>query len=335
MNLKNDLDGMRRVVQSIEDKAVRDVLTAQKKQLDATRAEIALLYERYGDADGVLTMPEVQKYDRLTKTEKAILVAFVAAAVYQTRITEKALTDIYTTSYYRTGYAVEKGLGVNTGFAKLTDRLLDTVWKNDLDRIGWPYRTKQNAMLGARQVQAELASGLRQGKSYTEIARAVKDITGKKAWEAERIVRTEAHRIREEATWSAYDEAEKHGVEGTRTWVSTLDDRTRDMHQDMDGREATIITDTRLDGEEKYLFQLPDGAIGYPGNTGEAHHDINCRCDTAFIIEGFAPQTRRARFTDAEYAERKAAAGEGELVPRSEVIANMSYHEWARMKGIE
>jgi hypothetical protein len=106
------------------------------------------------------------------------------------------------------------------------------------------------------------------------------------------------------------------------------------MHQDMDQREATIITDTRIDGEDKYLFQLPDGAVGYPGNTGEAHHDINCRCDTEFRVEGFKPQTRRARFTDEEYAQRKAAAGEGEIVPRSEVIANMSYHEWAQMKGI-
>jgi hypothetical protein len=280
-------------------------------------------------------MGEVQKYGRLDKTEKAIIAALLAAAAASTRTTKKALTDIYTTSYYATGYALETAVGANTGFSGLTDRAVANVWMNDFDRIGWPYRNRQNAMYAARQIQSAVASGIRQGQSYTEIAREVKEITGKKAWEAERIVRTEAHRVKEEATWAAYDEAEKHGIEGRRIWIATLDDATRDMHQDMDQREATIITDTRTDGEDKYLFELPDGAIGYPGNTGEAHHDINCRCDTIFEIEGFEPQTRRARLTDEEYAERKAAAGPGELVPRSEEIANMSYHEWAQMKGIE
>jgi len=335
MSRRFSLRDMRWFAQRIENRAARDVLKVYSTQLNIIRAEIALLYERYADSTGLLPMAEVQKYNRLSNTEKAILAAMSVAAIKQVSITKKALTEIYVNSYYRTGYAVDVMVGANTGSAKLTDKLIATVWKNDLDRIGWPYRTKQQAMLGARQIQAALASGLRQGKSYTQIAKEVARITGKTAWQAERIVRTEAHRIREEATWKAYDEAENMGVKGTRIWLSTLDDRTRDMHQDMDQREATIITDTRTDGEDRYLFQLPDGAIGYPGNTGEAHHDINCRCDTRYDIEGFTPQTRRAKLTDAEYAERKAAAGEGELVPRSEVISNMSYHEWAQMKGIE
>jgi len=336
MSLQSNLKRPRRITQQIENRAARDVLRVYREQLDTIRAEVGLLFERYADSDGVLIMADVQKYDRLTKTEKAIAAALTVAAVKQTRITKEALTEIYVTSYYRTGYAFDVAVGANTGFGKVVDKRLDkAIWNKDLDRIGWPYRSKQNAMLGSRQIQSELASGLRQGKSYTEIAREVKKISGKKAWEAERIVRTEAHRIREEATWDAYDEAESNGIEGRRIWVSTLDEATRDMHADMDQREATIITDTRLDGEDKYLFQLPDGAVGYPGNTGEAHHDINCRCDTIFEIDDYKPQTRRARLTDAEYAERKAAAGPGELVPRSEEISNMSYHEWARMKGLE
>ena len=327
MNLWEKIKKGERDADRIENAGVQKVTLEHKKALSDIRGEVALLYENYADKDGIIPPGEVQKYNRLDKTESNIKKIIAGLVLVQIAQTKKTTGLAYAQSYYRTAHAVETAVGANLGYKELEKAVAHNVWKRAGTTIQFDDRIREQAVSHLRRVSEAIERGIQQGRPYTKTAKEIKEIMGNKAWEAERIVRTESHRVKVVARHEALTEAEKEGVVMTRKWLSALDERTRDMHRSMDGRSAEII-----DGE--VTFVLPDGIKGYPGNTGFAHHDINCRCDETGEVEGFEPQTRRARYTDAEYAERKAAAGPGELVPRSYEISNMDYNQWAEMKGL-
>ena len=326
MNLWAKIRPGEREADRIENAGVRAVVAEHKKALGDIRGEIALLYENYADSDGIIPQGELERYGRLEKAESKIGKIITGLVVFQIAQTKRTTKAAYAQAYYRTAYAAETAVGANLGFRELEKAIVHNVWKQAGTTVQFDERIREQATKHYRKVRETISTGVRQGKAYTTTAKEVKDIMGNKAYEAERIVRTESHRVKLEARHTALGEAEEQGVKMVRKWLSTLDTATRDMHADMDGREAEII-----DGEP--IWTLPDGWVGYPGNTGAAHHDINCRCDEDAYIEGFEPKTRRARYTDEEYNERKAAAGPDELVPRSYEISNMSYNEWAEMKG--
>jgi len=84
-----------------------------------------------------------------------------------------------------------------------------------------------------------------------------------------RIVRTESHRVFNEARKDSLDKA-KDKVKMTKEWITSKDERVRSTHSPMDG--ITIPYDDD--------FVMPDGARGFgPGMINEPQHDINCRCD--------------------------------------------------------
>lgn len=337
MDLTGKVRQSNRTLDRLEVRGSRQVVGLYRDTLNEVRREVGLLFERYAGPDGRLRMADVQKYNRLGRTEEAIATAVSDLRLRQVRMTKGLLIDLYKTTFYWTAFSVETALGADIGFTTLPTRAYEKAWENPLDRVGWPDRTREQAAVAVRQLREELATGIQQNKTYNQVTKALKDRLGMAAKRAERIVRTEGHRVRENARWESLDDAEEKGVEFIRRWLATLDEVTRDMHQDMDGREA----DVERDGE--VLFRLPDGVVGYPGNTGVAHHDINCRCDVTAEVKDFRPQTRRARLTDKEHQKRKAEEKrraeaedrEPRPVPRSEVIANMTYREWQEMKGIQ
>ncbi len=63
----------------------------------------------------------------------------------------------------------------------------------------------------------------------------------------------------------------------TKTWVSSKDERVRDMHADMEGVTIPYEDD----------FVMPDGVEGFaPGIIGAPQHDINCRCTWKIDLVG-------------------------------------------------
>jgi hypothetical protein len=95
-----------------------------------------------------------------------------------------------------------------------------------------------------------------------------------------RIVRTEGHGTQSVGRKLAVDNiegaADRLGVKIKRVWVATNDDRTRDSHLAMDGKEA----------DDDGLFTFPSGVrTEGPGMSGVAEEDINCRCTVRVEVE--------------------------------------------------
>jgi hypothetical protein len=91
-----------------------------------------------------------------------------------------------------------------------------------------------------------------------------------------------------------------------KVWTSTLDDKTRDTHQALDGEVVGMDED----------FISPSGARGSaPGLLGDASEDINCRCSLRYEVMGMKSSVRRE--------------GRGGIIPYT------TYKEWAQDKGIK
>ena len=209
---------------------------------------------------------------------------------------------------------------------------------NPVDRIGWPDRTGKHITAANDKVKESVYQGIVQGRSYDDVARELRDTLNITATKAETIARTESHRAREMGSLAATVEAAEMGINMKRRWLATLDGRTRDTHGAMDGQEIDVFD------EEGNLakFTSPEGGeTEHPGGFGIAGEDINCRCSTIDIVQGYEPTTRRARLTEEEYQQRlkdeiELAAKEGRQpirLPRSEVIDYTNFTEYAQSKG--
>ncbi len=336
--MKKNLSQQAKVIDLTQRRLERELLREYAKSMKKVQAQVADLFRKYADNQGKLTLAEVSKYNRLANLEKNIAKEMGKLSSKQNIKTTKTIKKIYEESYYRTAFVVDnevrRQFEARLNFGQLPEKQVEAAVLNPYDRITWPERSKKGIRTGTERVKQAVTQGIIQGKGYTDTARDMKGFFDKTASDALRIVRTESHRARETGRWNSFEDAEQQGLIMRYYWESALDDATREEHQDMDGREAMEVYDPKQ-GEADVLFELPDGAVGYPGNTGEAHHDINCRCTTRAELGDFKPEVRRVRMTDEEYERRLAEAeGDKSKVSRSKVEPYKDYNQWAHDNGL-
>ena len=115
-------------------------------------------------------------------------------------------------------------------------------------------------------VRMEISRGIAQSLSYQEIARNLKNITNVDYNKSLRIAKTEGHRIQNESAYNVQVRAKEKGANIVKQWDSTLDSRTRESHQKLDGEIVEV--------DEKF-----SNGLMYPGDpNGTAGEVINCRC---------------------------------------------------------
>lgn len=212
---------------------------------------------------------------------------------YEKSALTKHLADSYTDDYYRTAFEIQKGLGVGSTIgtvdaAKL-DKLLNKPWTSDgmtfSDRI---WRSKGQLL---ESLSTEMTQMCILGKAPDEAIRNISHIMGVGRGQAGRLVMTETAYFGSEAQRSCFNDL---GVERYEV-VATLDDRTSDTCQSMDGQ----------------VFKMSEFK---PGVTAPPFH-VNCRSTTCpfFDDEFTADETRAARNGDGITYE---------------VPADMKYSEW-------
>lgn len=98
-----------------------------------------------------------------------------------------------------------------------------------------------------------------------------KEIRGLSPFQSARIARTETHTA---AMISKQTIAETSGLIGLRKeWVAAEDSRTRESHNEVDGRKIPLDT----------AFSVGDDSLMFPGDpNGSAKETINCRCTLAY-----------------------------------------------------
>lgn len=123
-----------------------------------------------------------------------------------------------------------------------------------------------------RSIRAELSRGIANGSSWNEvaghIANGMNSPFNKAYNRAVLVARTEGHRIQQRSALDSQYAAKEKGADVLKQWDSTLDNRTRPHHRQLDGQIRELDEPFEVDGMEAQA----------PGHFGKAKEDCNCRC---------------------------------------------------------
>lgn len=151
-----------------------------------------------------------------------------------------------------------------------------------------------------RVVKQQVALGNRTGESVKEIAARIRNVTGVSDARSLTIARTEVHAAHEAG---AYAQALYVDPGGTKRWLATNDDRTRETHRAAEQAGPVVV------GKP---FQVGKTLLRYPGDPlGDPDETISCRCSVAYefgdIISPMDPD-------DAELDQLTAVVAAGKWV---------------------
>lgn len=165
---------------------------------------------------------------------------------------------------------------------------------------------KKDAAWNKKQIAGAVTQGIIQGDSIPSLARRIVMQTGESNSKAMmRYARTAMTAAQNSGRIEMLHRAQGMGIQCKKRWLATLDSRTRDSHQKLDGVSVGV--------DEKF----PNG-LQYPGDpNGDGAEVWNCRCTLVYDYEGFPNDPTADMRRDNETGEE---------------IANMSYDEWKAAK---
>ena len=240
-----------------------------------------------GDDWNDLTDQIAQEYNDAQKQAGAFI-AGALAAVY-------ALNHNYVNYQFEQMFGDLFGLPTKSDDLSISDRyrMID-ITINDTRNIVW----------NKRKVEEITKAGLLRGESIDTIAANLSRLADMDYRSSVRLARTSVTATESKARLEAMKELKAQGVDVKKTWMSTLDNRTRHTHAVRNGMTVD-------------LEQPFDAGLQYPGDPdGAADETENCRCTlTVFFDENFATGLRR---TDVRNADGTGAV--------------MTYDEWLEVK---
>lgn len=334
--------------------ARREITAAYREARDAIQAEIDRLYAR------VLSSAEPQDFWRLTvQTQRwAALDQQIADAMRKAGevvsevvpgVSRAAMANSYYYQQYALNVAGAVGQGLATSFNTLPEQIIELAVFNLPERLNElsatvaarfdatgltpKYPGTLTRLLSDRnneaiqRVRQTVQQTLIQGRGIDRMARNLtREIATTRNF-AERIIRTETHRLRNMGHYAATQSARADGVEITREIRAVRDDRTRAQSIEVDGLRENA------DG----VFIYPGGVpVAMPGNSGVAGWDINDRELVLDIVPGLEPDAQRVRRPgEATRAQAARLRDEGMPVPGESYVTGWSnFNRWAETHNL-
>ena len=197
--------------------------------------------------------------------------------------------------YYGTFYDLEQANNLSINFNLLTQSYIEQLTDKKIAGKSLEERLYQKRDKLAELATNALTVGAAKGDDYKKIAKNIGELTEASYKQALRIARTEGGRAQSTAKQKGYEEAVSKGIDLKKKWLSTLDEKTRSSHQHLDGQIVEI--------DEK--FQSGKGKAEGPRMFGIASEDINCRCTTVTVVNGYDPALERKDNTSGEIVKVK------------------------------
>jgi hypothetical protein len=300
---KNEEERLKELAKA-QKRVEKDLLFAYRAALYEIRLILASLEARYGE----LTQQEMNRYNRMKNLSKQINDVTKRLNDNKTEVINKGLSNQYEESYYRSAHDIEQEINAFAGYALLSATAVEIAVQLPIDKLTLNERLRKHRTAVTKLIRDELTLGFIKGESFQQISKRIKGVLENDAKKAIRVARTEGHRIQETANFDAANFADEQGVNIRKIWLSTLDHRTRDAHQELDMVEKGMNED----------FVSKAGGKGkHPGQLNNAADDVNCRCRLIKKVNGILPTFRRRA--------RNPETGKNEVLPRM-----MNYREWKK-----
>lgn len=255
----------RQVQQSLlnsELEVIKDLEKSYKQAVKDINRVIADLLARK-DTENLQAIIYQVKYQNALKSELEGFLSVLHTRNYT--LIDNYLKDCYTNSHIGTLFDLQ-GQGIPLILPLNQEQMISAITLNSKLSAPLYNALGYNIDFLKTNVRMEISRGIAQSLSYQEIARNIKNTTNVDYNKSLRIAKTEGHRIQNESAYNVQVEAIKKGANVVKQWDSTLDSRTRESHQKLDGEIVNV--------NEKF-----SNGLLYPGDSnGTASEVVNCRC---------------------------------------------------------
>ncbi len=217
------------------------------------------------------------------------------------------LPEVYAVNHNYATYEVEKGSKINTQYTLYDRFTVERLMRDNPDLL--PKKAAVNVpkdeLWNKQHINSSVLQGILQGKSNDDIAKDLAaTITSMSHNSAIRNARTMTTSAENGGRIDSYKRAEKMGINMMQVWTSTLDDRTRHEHIQLDGQKRKVGEPFEVDGYK----------IDFPADpSAEPFLVYNCRCCLIGQVEGI-------NFDLSDTSQRDNKLGE------------MTYQEWKDSK---
>ena len=306
---------------------IREVYKQAAQEIQAKLDAFVEAYERKSRemlkqvAEGKKTMAEYQRW--------------VAGQVFQTEQWKHKLTDITNVyvnadsvarvlingSNYNvfveasnfTAYSISQHYGMGVSFDLYDRATVERLLRLDPMMLPeWKIDELKDYIWNEKRVKNAITQGIIQGESIQQIAmRLYGELSASNARKMELFARTAVTGAQNAGRVARMEEAESMGISVRKKWIASLDNRTRDAHQHLDGETAAP--------DEPFKSDLGD--IMYPGDpTATPANVYNCRCTLGYDYPEYSTGGPRRAYNDPDSRE-------------SEVVEYQTYEQWKNSRG--
>lgn len=147
------------------------------------------------------------------------------------------LGGIYTDTYHRTLFEVQRGAGIGVSFAQIDNRGLDKVLSTEFAGSNWSKRIWGDRDKLASELRTRLTQSFIRGDSVDRTVKSLVERFQVSRSNAERLVQTESAFFVEQATMAGYKAS---GLVDEYEVLATLDNKTSEICQGMDGKRFRV-----------------------------------------------------------------------------------------------
>ncbi len=226
---------------------------------------------------------------------------------------------VFAENYNHSAYELEKQIKGVVSFNLYNEKSVERLLKKNPKMLPeWKINERKDYSWNRQKVENAITQGIIQGEGIDAITDRLSDsLISTNENRMNTFARTGMTGAQNAGRQAQMEDAEDEGIKVKKRWVATLDDRTRDTHQRLDGDEVDVKEPFKIDGME----------IMYPGDpSAEPELVYNCRCSMIEVYEGIKRKSvRRAYYdeNDKEYEEGKR---------KSYAVEDMTYTEWKKWK---
>lgn len=265
----NNEEAVIRRLKQVYGQSLKDIeKKAQALQDDINRlGALADLEEDEDEKARLLSMQQSKVYqkqyqDALKKQVSSILDNM---QVEEFKTVSEYLQKCYEDGFIGTMFDLQ-GQGIPLCFPLDQEAMVRAVQLDSKISQGLYTRLGEDVAVLKKKITAQVSRGIATGMSWQQVAQQLKGYTNIGYNNAIRIARTEGHRIQVQSAMDACYKAKDKGADVVKQWDSTLDDRTRESHQ-------------AVDGEIRELDKPFSNSLMFPGDpSGRPEEVINCRC---------------------------------------------------------
>ena len=245
-----------------ELEVIKELEKSYQKAIDDINRVITSLLARK-DTENLQAIIYQVKYQNALKKELEAFLSVLHIRNYT--LIDNYLKDCYINSHIGTLFDLQ-GQGIPLILPLDQEQMISAITLNSKLSAPLYNALGYNVDFLKTNVRMEISRGIAQSLSYQEIARNIKNTTNVDYNKTLRIAKTEGHRIQCESAYNVQVRAKEKGADIVKQWDSTLDSRTRESHQ-------------KLDGEIVEVNKKFSNGLLYPGDSnGIASEVVNCRC---------------------------------------------------------